>query len=196
MVINRVFLIKCVSHLFILGWLLFTYYLAIIGDLGADPVDAVIHFTGIGALNLLLVTLTLSSIAKRFKLPILFRFRRLLGVYSFLYAFCHVLSFWAFEVQFDFQFFIQEISQRNYIIVGLSAFILLFALAITSFKFVQKKMKSRWQKLHNWVYLAAIFAVIHFYWSVKSELIEPLSYVLALVVLLYLRKKKLTKWFN
>lgn len=191
-----VYYLKFFSHVVILGWLLFTYYLAIADQLGGDPVEAIIHFTGIGALHLLLITLCISPLAKYFKKPWLMKFRRMFGVYSFIYALCHIINFLLFEVQLDLALFFEELITRPYIVVGFIAFVFLFLLALTSFQRIQKKMKANWQKLHNWVYLISLFAVIHFYWSVKSEVIEPSLYFIFVLFLLYLRRRKLTKWFR
>ncbi|MDU0355292.1 hypothetical protein RS130_16505 [Paraglaciecola aquimarina] len=76
-------------HCLALGPLIFTYYQAIDDKLGGDPVEAILHFTGIGAFNLLLLSLLVSPLAKFSKQALLIRTRRLLGLYAFLYAFCH-----------------------------------------------------------------------------------------------------------
>ena len=103
------------------------YYLAFVDQLGADPVESVIHFTGIGALNLLLITLCVSPLAKWLKKGYLLQTRRLLGLYAFTYALLHVLNFLAFEIQFDAVFFFSEVIERPYITVGMLAFLLLSA---------------------------------------------------------------------
>ncbi len=172
------------------------YYQAINDRLGADPVEAVLHFTGIGAFNLLLLSLLISPTAKRFKLSWLLKVRRLIGLYSFVYALCHVLSFLAFEVQFAWGLFVDEIIKRPYITVGMCAFMILFALAITSLSSLKRQMGQGWQKLHNGVYLALSLVSLHFYWSVKSEIIEPSLYVAFALYLLYLRRDKIKGWLN
>ncbi|QDP00545.1 protein-methionine-sulfoxide reductase heme-binding subunit MsrQ [Thalassotalea sp. PS06] len=183
--------LKTVVHLTALVWVGYYYFLAINDQLGSDPVKGIIHFTGMSALNMLLIALAISPLAKRFKLPWLLRFRRLLGLYAFFFACLHLLNFIFFELQFDMALFVDEVIERPYISLGMAAFAVLLALAITSFKYLQRKMGPKWQKLHNYVYLATVLVVIHFYWSVKSDIIEPSVYVLILVGLLMLRRKKL-----
>ncbi|WP_394175616.1 protein-methionine-sulfoxide reductase heme-binding subunit MsrQ [Thalassotalea litorea] len=182
---------KSVIHMVALGWAGYFYFLAINDQLGSDPVKRMIHFTGMSALNLLLLTLTLSPIARAFQLSWLLRFRRLLGLYAFFFASLHLLNFLLFELQLDVALFFDEIIERPYITLGMAAFTLLLALAITSFKRLQRSMGRSWQRLHNLVYVAAILIVIHFYWSVKSDILEPGIYVLAVIILLWLRRKKL-----
>ena len=187
--------LKSGIHLIALSLLVFQYYLAITDQLGGDPVEAIIHFTGIGAFNLLLLTLMVSPSAKYFKQAWLMKSRRLLGLYCFTYALFHVLSFWAFEIQFQLELFVQELFKRPYITFGLVAFLILCALAVTSYSKIQRYLGKRWQTLHNMVYLAVCLVAIHFYWSVKSEIIEPSIYIVITLLLLYLRQKKFRRWF-
>ena len=193
---DKVLLLKIIIHLSVVLPLINLYVAAFNDQLGADPVDAVIHFTGIGALNLLLITLTVSPIAKRFKLSYLLQTRRLLGLYAFSYAICHLINFLAFEVQFDMGLFFAEIFERPYITVGLVAFIFLVALGVTSINSIKRKMGKNWQKLHNFNYLVVLLVVTHFYWSVKSDITEPLIYWILTLLLLRFRFDKLKKWFS
>lgn len=188
---TRVLTLKFIIHVLALLPLINLYYLAFMDELGADPVEAVIHFTGIGALNLLLITLSISPAAKFTKQGYLVQTRRLLGIYAFVYALFHLLNFLAFEVQFDGLLFISEVIKRPYITIGMVAFMFLTALAITSFKKLKRQMGKSWQKLHNFSYLIIILVTIHFYWSVKSELITPVFYAVIMLILLLFRYKKI-----
>jgi len=189
-------LIKLLIHLCCLIPLVYVYWQAFNDELGADPVEAVIHFTGIGALNIFLVSLVISPLAKKLKQGKLLHVRRLVGLYAFTYAVFHLLNFLFFEVQFDMSLFVSEIFERPYITVGMIAFIILTALAITSPNVIKKYIGRRWQTLHNFTYLAGAAMVIHFYWSVKSEIIEPLVYITLLAVLLTFRKDRFKRWFK
>ena len=188
---SKVFLLKSIIHLAAFLPLLNMYFLAFADQLGADPVQRIIHFTGIGALNILLFTLTVTPIAKQFKLGYLLQTRRLLGLYSFVYAFMHITNFLAFDLQFAWSLFFSEIVERPYITIGMLAFILLTALAITSHNTLRAKMGKSWQQLHNAIYLIGVLVVIHFYWSVKSELSSPVIYAVITLSLLLFRYKKI-----
>jgi len=192
---TKVFLLKVIIHLSALLPLLNLYFLAFTDELGADPVEAVIHFTGISALNLLLITLCVTPLAKIVKLGYLLQTRRLLGLYAFTYALFHLVNFIAFEVQFNGALFISEVIKRPYITVGMLAFLLLSALAVTSVNKLKRKMGKSWQRLHNASYLVVVLVIIHFYWSVKSELISPLLYFALAIILLLFRVKKLKRLF-
>jgi len=188
---TRVMLLKIIIHLAAFFPLFNLYFLAFTDGLGADPVEAVIHFTGIGAFNLLLITLSVSPLAKLIKKGYLLQTRRLLGLYAFSYAVCHLFNFIAFDIQFSGALFLNEVIERPYITIGMLAFLLLTALAVTSLNKLRRKMGKAWQKLHNVSYVIAILVVIHFYWSVKSELTSPLLYALLTLILLLFRYKKL-----
>ena len=188
---TRVFILKVIIHLSALLPLFNLYFLAFTDELGADPVEVVIHFTGIGAFNLLLISLTVSPLAKIAKQGYLLQTRRLLGLYTFAYAVCHLLNFLAFEVQFSGVLFLNEVIERPYITIGMIGFLLLTALAVTSLNKLKRKMGKAWQKLHNLSYFVAILVAVHFYWSVKSELTSPVFYAVLTFILLLFRYKKL-----
>ena len=193
---HKVFLLKVLIHLGALLPLTTLYYQAIFDQLGADPVQYVIHFTGIGALNLLLITLSVSPLAKYLRLGFLLQVRRLLGLYAFCYAAFHIINFLAFDLQFAWGLFINEVIERPYISIGMMAFFLLTALAITSHNHLKKVMAKSWQTLHNFNYLIVVLVCIHFYWSVKSELFTPLFYGFLCLVLLLFRFSKLQRYYR
>ncbi|WP_088329991.1 protein-methionine-sulfoxide reductase heme-binding subunit MsrQ [Lacimicrobium sp. SS2-24] len=189
----HVVLAKTLIHLICLSWALLVYYQATTDQLGGDPVEAVLHFTGIGAFNLLLISLCISPLAKLFRQAQFMSFRRLLGLYAFFYGFLHLGSFLLFELQLEWRLLLSEIIERPYITVGMAAWLILLAMTITSTKALQRKMGSHWQTLHNGIYLAAPLVALHYIWSVKSNILEPSLYILFVAVLLSLRKDKLLR---
>jgi sulfoxide reductase heme-binding subunit YedZ len=50
-----------------------------------------------------------------------------------------------------------------------------------------KRLKSKWKKLHQSIYLIGILAVTHFWWLVKKDITEPLIYAIVLALLLAIR---------
>lgn len=190
---TKVFLLKVLIHVSALLPLVNLYFLAFKDELGVDPVETVIHFTGIGALNLLLLSLCVTPITKITRQGYLQKTRRVLGLYAYTYALFHLLNFLSFEVQFDGALFISEVIKRPYITVGMIAFFLLTALAITSINKLKRKMGKSWQSLHNVSYLIVLLVTIHFYWSVKSELTSPLFYFMVTILLLLFRYKKIKR---
>ncbi|GAA0851938.1 protein-methionine-sulfoxide reductase heme-binding subunit MsrQ [Aliiglaciecola litoralis] len=188
--------VKVVSHIGALSPLLWIFYQAITDQLGGDPVEALLHFTGIGAFNLLLLSLLVSPLAKLLKSPALIKTRRLLGLYAFTYALSHFLSYVFFELQLEWQLLLSEIVKRPYITVGFTALLILTLLASTSTAWAQRKLGRKWQRMHNWVYLAVLLVALHYIWSVKSDVIQPLFYWAMTLILLYWRRLKLTKWIK
>ncbi|MFC3121816.1 protein-methionine-sulfoxide reductase heme-binding subunit MsrQ [Agaribacter flavus] len=182
---------RVLIHLTALLWLGLVYLDGLNGNLPGDPVQYLIEFSGKGAINLLLICLVISPLAKQFKFAQLIKFRRTTGVYAALYAVFHLYIFISYELQFEWGLVFSEIIERPYITVGFITLSILLALAVTSPSTVKRKMGKHWQQLHNWVYPASILAIVHFWWSLKSEWSEPLVYLICLLLLLALRYKKL-----
>jgi len=78
-----------------------------------------------------------------------------------------------------------DLKKRRFIQVGLFAWVILLALAVTSPVVVMRRMGGKnWQRLHRLVYVAAIAAVIHFWWLVKIGVRQPWKDTAVLTVLL------------
>lgn len=192
----HIFWIKVMLHIAALSLLLVTYFQAFTDQLGADPVEAILHFTGIGAFNLLLISLVISPLAKYLRQGQLVMLRRPVGIYAFTYATFHFASYLIFELQLEWSLIFSEILKRPYIAVGFIALLILGILAATSTKSIQRRMGSMWQKTHNWVYVAGLLIALHYIWSVKSEIIQPIIYGLLLLALIATRKTKFQKHFK
>lgn len=183
-------------HIVILAWLIIYFYQGFTDQLGGDPVQSLLDFTGIGALNLLVISLIVSPIATSIKFGQLIQVRRPIGLYSAFYALSHLLVFIAFELQFEMALVLAEIIERPYITVGFTAFIILLVLSITSINSIKKKMGRSWFTLHSLSYIAVILAGLHYLWLVKSAWYEPAIYLLFSAVLIFLRRKKIIKMFK
>lgn len=177
-------LIKVIIHLSSLTLLAYFYMLIDSGRLGADPVKEMIHFLGKTGLNYLLITLAVTPISKRFKQPLLARLKRLLGLYTFAWVCLHITAFLWLELDWEFLFLIEEVIKRPYLSLGMIAWIILLLLSITSINAIRRRMKQSWFTLHRWVYVALFLGTVHYYWSVKSGLIEPTIYFVICFTLL------------
>ena len=81
-----------------------------------------------------------------------------------------------------------DILKRPYITIGMFAFTILAPLAATSNATMIKRMgAAARQRLHRWIYVAAIAVVMHFLMSVKSWLADPLLYAAIVASLLLIR---------
>ena len=177
-------LIKVIIHLSSLTLLAYFYMLIDSGRLGADPVKEMIHFLGKTGLNYLLITLAITPISKRFKQPLLARLKRLLGLYTFAWVCLHIIAFLWLELDWELLFLIEEVIKRPYLSLGMIAWIILLLLSITSINAIRRRMKQSWFTLHRWVYVALFLGTVHYYWSVKSGLIEPTIYFVICFTLL------------
>jgi sulfoxide reductase heme-binding subunit YedZ len=152
--------------------------------LGANPVEAITFETGKWGLRLLLITLCITPLRRVTGWQSLQRFRRMLGLFAFFYVCLHFLTYLVLDAFFDLRYILEDITDRTYITLGFTSFVLLIPLAITSTNAMVRRMGGqRWRLLHRLAYVAATGAVLHFLWLVKADLREPLIYLAILLVL-------------
>jgi methionine sulfoxide reductase heme-binding subunit len=156
-------------------------------DLGANPVEFVEHSTGLWALIILLLTLTMTPIRLITGQVWQVQLRRVLGLFMFFYACLHITTYVWLDFNFIWSEMWADVAKHPRILVGFAAFMLAIPLALTSNNASMRRLKTNWKKLHQAVYLIAILAVVHFLWLVKKDLTEPLYYAVALAILLGIR---------
>ena len=180
--------------------------------LNADPVNYITHFTGDWALWILLGDLSITPLRRlSAKLSFLVRFRRLIGLYAFFYATLHLATYiflfsgfdlpgalaatraghpsaFAVQARQVWPVILDDLKKRRFIQVGLASWIILLLLAITSPTAVLRAMGGKsWQRLHRLIYVAAIAAVIHYWWLVKTGVRSPWKDTAVLAALLAAR---------
>lgn len=162
------------------------------GDLGANPPEFVSRHTGTWTFNLLLLTLLVSPLRAWTGAHWLIRLRRSLGLLTFSYALLHFAVFALFDHELDFMEIAMDISDRPFIAVGFTAFVLMIPLALTSSNWAIARMGGRrWQELHRSIYLIGILAAIHYLWLTKiTAYFYPLTYTILLALLLAWRVKE------
>jgi sulfoxide reductase heme-binding subunit YedZ len=166
---------------------LWVFWLALNDKLGADPVKALEHTLGLWALRFLIASLAVTPL-RRFGGPKLVKFRRALGLLAFFYACAHLAAYLLFDQGLDAGAIIRDIAKRPYLTIGMFALAILTPLAVTSNDAIIKRIgAAAWQKLHRWVYVAAIAAAVHFIMVVKSWPVEPLVYAAIVAALLLTR---------
>lgn len=136
------------------------------------------------SLNILWVTLAITPLRKLTKWNWLIRLRRLLGLFAFFYLVLHFVTYAALDLRFDWSTLWVDISERPYITVGMLALVMMIPLAVTSTKGWQRRLGRNWTKLHRLVYPIAILGVVHFWWQVKADILQPLIYAALLALLL------------
>lgn len=164
-----------------LGQLLYRAYS---DDLGVNPIDMITRFTGSWALFILLTCLSVSPLRKITGLNDLIRYRRMLGLFAFFYATLHFSTYLVLDHFFNWPRIAKDILKRPYVTAGFTAFLIMIPLALTSTSAMIRRLGKRWQQLHRLVYVAAIAAVIHFYWLVKADIRRPAQYGAVLLLLL------------
>lgn len=155
--------------------------------LGINPVETLLHQTGRNALALLLITLTVTPIRRLTGWNRVQLVRRTLGVWSFVYAFSHLSIYFVFDQLGDVQAVVEDVVKRKFIFMGMLAFTILLALAVTSTKGMIRRLGRNWQRLHRLVYVAAVAGAIHFAWGQKADIREPLQWAAFLALLLGIR---------
>ncbi len=157
------------------------------GGLGADPVRTVTDSTGLTALRLLLITLTITPLRHFTRRSEWLHYRRPLGLFAFLYATLHVLMYMLIDRRLDAHILWEDMVKRPWITLGMGAFLLLIPLAATSTRWAMAQLKSRWQLVHRCVYLITLLVCWHYYWQVKRDVRAPLVYAAVFLVLMAVR---------
>ena len=179
-------MVLCLLPALVMTWQLNT------GQLGPDPAKYLMQGTGEWSLRVLMVVLLAAPLAQR-GWQVVFRYRRLLGLTVFSYACLHLLLFAQVYVGWDPVILLEELSERPYIIVGFSAWLLLLPLALTSSDAARRYLGRRWRQLHRLVYPAAVLIWLHMVWLVRSDLGEAVVYAVAITGLLVWRVRRYEK---
>jgi sulfoxide reductase heme-binding subunit YedZ len=153
-------------------------------SLGANPIEELIHHLGNWGLKFLLITLSVTPLRQLSGVLALTRFRRMLGLFAFFYVSMHFLSYAWVDHRWDGAQIIEDIIERPFITIGITALLCLIPLALTSTRSMQRRLGRNWQKLHRLVYPIAGLGVWHFWWQVKKDITEPAIFAGILVVLL------------
>jgi sulfoxide reductase heme-binding subunit YedZ len=193
---SRFTLLQIIVHLG--GWaplalLVYNFYT---NNLTANPIQAIEQQTGIHALTFLLFSLACTPLASIFGWKELTQRRKALGNYGFMYAALHVTIFIGLDYGFDLNAILRDVGTKWYILIGLTAFLLLLPLAFTSFKYWMKRLGKNWKRLHKLVYFISPIVAVHFLLSIKGNLFrlqgnlfQPLLYGSLALILLALRIK-------
>ena len=163
-------------------------------QVGPNPLEFATRTTGMLTLVFLSLTVAITPLRRIFGLNSLVKFRRMLGLFAFFYGSLHLLTYMWFDRLFNFVSVAGDVVQRPFILVGMTAFVLMVPLAITSTnKMVKRIGGKRWARLHRLVYLAAIAGVVHFWMLVKSDIRLPLTF--GFIILFLLGYRLLLKYF-
>lgn len=154
-------------------------------QVGPNPLEFATRTTGMLTLIFLSLTVAVTPLRKIFGINSLVKYRRMLGLFAFFYGALHLLTYVWFDRLFNLISVGQDVVRRPFILVGMTAFLLMVPLAITSTnKMIKRIGGKRWAQLHRLVYVAAIAGVVHFWMLVKSDTRLPLTFAFILLFLL------------
>jgi sulfoxide reductase heme-binding subunit YedZ len=184
--------IRIILHICALLPLAMLFYDLGYENLSVNPIQDITIRTGKPALVFLVLVLSITPVRKWFGLHSLLQFRRILGLYAFMYASLHFLVFIGLDYGFDIELLRSSVFKKPYVVLGLLAYLTLVPLAITSTHGWIRRLGKYWKMLHKLVYLAGILAVSHYIWAVKSDIRQPLMFAAVICVMLLAR----TRFFN
>jgi sulfoxide reductase heme-binding subunit YedZ len=171
-----------------LAWGVFALGSDLFGDtryFGSEPIKESEHYTGKWALRFLLITLAVTPAIRITQQGWLIKYRRTFGLIAFAYACVHLSIYFGLDIELMWDFLVEDVLDRTYITLGMTALLLLLPLALTSTKASIRRLGSkRWNALHRLIYISAVLACIHFYMAVKRDVREPLVYITILAGLL------------
>jgi methionine sulfoxide reductase heme-binding subunit len=189
-------------HIYVWQGLVVLIYQLFTHHLTANPLQALQQRTGRLALALLVLSLACTPVSNitGWREPL--KRSRTLGLYAFMVAFFHVLIFLDLDNGVAWNYFVQTVIQKWYIIFGMLAFLMLIPLAMTSFDVWKARLGRRWKHLHRIVYVISPIVILHYALSVKGDIFhlrgaiaQPLNYALVVVGLLILRLAFIRRFF-
>lgn len=157
------------------------------GTAGPNPIEVIEEVTGEWALRFLLLTLCATPLTRWFKWLWPARLRRMIGLFAFFYATLHLLVYVWLNHNWVLRDILYEVIEKPFITAGFLSFVILVPLAVTSNKLSVKALRTRWKAMHQWVYFAAVLGVLHYIWLARGDRLEPIVYLVVLLVLLVIR---------
>src|ERR1044072_4126909 len=117
---------------------------------GPNPLEFATRTTGMLTLVFLSLTVAVTPVRKIFGVNSMVKVRRMLGLFAFFYGALHLLTYIWFDRFFNLLSVVQDVGKRPFILVGMTAFILMVPLAITSTnKMVKRLGGKRGASLHR-----------------------------------------------
>lgn len=166
------------------AWL---FWLGVSGGLGVDPVKGLEWAVGKTGLQLLIAGLLVTPLRKTTGVSLI-KFRRALGLSAFFFILLHLLVWLVLDIQLRWGEIWADILKRPYITIGMTGFLVLIPLAITSNnRSVRRLGAAAWGRLHRLTYLAVAAGAIHYLMVVKAWPLEPVLYCVGVGALLLLR---------
>ncbi len=166
-----------------------------VNDLGPDPAQELAISTGEWTLRFLLITLCLTPLRNITGQIAFVRIRRMVGLFALFYAAIHFTVWISLLLGFRWFAIGEELLERPYISIGFLALLILIALGITSPKAMVRRMGRNWKRLHRLIYLAAVLAIVHLTWILRTDVSEAVLYGSILAILFgYRLYRRVGRW--
>jgi len=189
--------IQLLCHFLCLLPLFFLIYEAILNQLTVNPVREIAIRTGRTAITILLFSLLCTPLNNLLGLNSILLIRRTSGLYAAFYALLHFVNFIGFDYSFAWSEIWGVIRHQPSLIIGLTAFILLIPLAVTSVQIFQKWLNKWWKRLNRLIYIIMLLEILHFFLAVRADLLLPKIYLFLYFLLMVLRIPYFSRWkFN
>ena len=149
---------------------------ALFGGIGPDPVKAIERGLGERGLQFLLASLAITPL-RRVGLNLL-RFRRALGLLSFIYVSLHLLAWVWLDMGLRWGEMLADLTKRPFVILGMIGFLVMIPLAATSWNGAIRRLgAAAWNRLHKLAYVAILAGAVHLALLSKVWTTEVLVYV-------------------
>lgn len=175
-----------------------------IGLLTILRTGAMIDYTGHGALLLLMIALVARPLSSYWEAPL--RFRRVIGVGSFILALAHTLHTLDHSLNWNLEAIAFMLPQYRWgIIAGITALFLLTPAAITSFDRWQQALGKSWRQIHLLTVPALLLAISHTIlcgsnylanWELTINSKLRITLLILLGILVFLVRSPFFVWFK
>ena len=160
--------------------------LGYLGDLTANPVELITRSTGTWTITFLCITLSMSPMRWMSGWSGWIQLRRMLGLFTFFYAFLHFTIWYWLDHNLDAKAMIDDVIERPFITVGFLGFVCMSLLAISSNQMAMRWLGRKWSLLHRLIYLIAILGVLHYLWHKAGKNDFEVVYIYAGIIFLLL----------
>lgn len=152
-------------------------------DLGANPIETIIHATGKWGIRILMITLLIAPIGYYTQHELCKKLPKPLGLVSLFYILNHFLSYALIDQGGDIKVIIVDIIETPYLIVGWAGFLCLLSVGLISFKKLQPWFNKNRSTISGIIYTAAVLGVWHYYWQTKVIELEPVLLAILMILL-------------
>jgi len=160
--------------------------LGYLGDLTANPVEFITRSTGTWTITFLCITLSMSPMRWMSGWSGWIQLRRMLGLFTFFYAFLHFTICYWLDHNLDAKAMIDDVIEPPFITVGFLGFVCMSLLAISSNQMAMRWLGRKWSLLHRLIYLIAVLGVLHYLWHKAGKNDFEVVYIYAGIIFLLL----------